>query len=252
MAIQPGLTQLTRTGARLIASAWVSATRPPLLAEYASVFGSDMAARVDAIDTNAPSEARSGFSPALASRNAAVRLTSSTRRHSAMVSWRIGLRIMMPALDTMPSSCPKRSIVSATARFGRRLVADVAFDDPDAARLLAEGAREVGSGDVDRADQPAVIEQLPCRRAPDAVRCAGDERDLFHRACGQSSGPCAFFQASMPPVQVAGAVEPRVLRGLHRHGGALAEGAVEQQPLAVRRSSACSMPPGAMLARRSG
>jgi len=81
------------------------------------VFGSDIAERVEAIDTKAPLVWVSGRSAAFASRNAAVRLTSSTRRHSAMVSWRIGLRIMMPALDTTPSSCPKRSIVSVTARF---------------------------------------------------------------------------------------------------------------------------------------
>ncbi len=48
--IHPGLMQFTRTsGARLMDSAWVNATSPPLDADYASVFASDICARVDAV-----------------------------------------------------------------------------------------------------------------------------------------------------------------------------------------------------------
>jgi hypothetical protein len=46
-----------------------------------------------------------------------------------------------------------------------------------------------------------------------------------------ASGPRAFFQASTPPPMWQAAVRTSVL---HRHGRALAEGAVEQEPLAGR------------------
>ena len=36
-------------------------------------------------------------------------------------------------------------------------------------------------------------------------------------------------------MQVAGRAEPRILRGLHRHRGALAERAVEQEPPVPRQ-----------------
>ena len=82
---------------------------------------------------------------------------------------------------------------------GGRLVADIAFDQCDAAGLLAEDARELRAWQVDGADQPAVIEQLPRRGAADAVRGAGDKDDLLLGFIIGVSGPPAFFQASMPP-----------------------------------------------------
>jgi hypothetical protein len=51
--------QLTRTaGPRLNARACVNATIPPLKAAYASLFGSDCSARVEAMLTIAPRAAR--------------------------------------------------------------------------------------------------------------------------------------------------------------------------------------------------
>ena len=107
---------------------------------------------------------------------------------------------MMPALDTTPSSCPKRSIVSVTARLAVASSPMSPSISRDAARLLAEGAFEIGPGDVDRADQPAVVEQLPRGRAADAVRRAGDERrPSSSRLAARRAVRRAFFQASMPP-----------------------------------------------------
>jgi hypothetical protein len=75
-----------------------------------------MRARVEAMVTIAPRAARSGFSAARASRNAAVRLVSTTRRQSASASCRNGLRTMIPALDTSASRRPNFSVTAFTAR----------------------------------------------------------------------------------------------------------------------------------------
>src|SRR3984885_6657353 len=110
--------QFTRTsGPRLIASAWVSATSPPLDAAYASVCGSDIWARVDAIVTTAPFAARNRVSAARVSRNVLVRLVPITRDHSATASCAMGLRIMMPALHTSASArCPCVATPASSAR----------------------------------------------------------------------------------------------------------------------------------------
>jgi hypothetical protein len=64
----------------------------------------------------APRALRSGRSAARANRNAAVRLVSITRCHSARVSRRSGLRIMIPALETTASSRPNCATNIFTAR----------------------------------------------------------------------------------------------------------------------------------------
>src|SRR6185312_984876 len=114
--IHPGLMQLTRTsGARLIDSACVSATRPPFEAAYASVSGSDIWALVDAIVTTLPFAARSKDSAARTSRNVAVRLVPMTTAHSAADRRAIGLRILMPALETTASNRPSVPRMSCTS-----------------------------------------------------------------------------------------------------------------------------------------
>ncbi len=80
------------------------------------MLGSDISARVEAMVTIAPRDARSGFSAARANRNAAVRLVSMTLRQSASVSARSGFRTMMPALETSASSRPNLSMTASTAR----------------------------------------------------------------------------------------------------------------------------------------
>ncbi len=142
------------------------------------MFGSDISARVEAIDTNAPlvwrqrplgglgQQERGGeidveHAPPLGDGELADRLAD----HDAGVGHDA---VELPeALDRLGDRA-----------FRRRLVADIALDQQDAARQLAERAFEIGTRDIDGADQPAVVEQLPRGRAADAVRRAGDEHDL--------------------------------------------------------------------------
>ena len=92
--------------------------------------------------------------------------------------------------------------------------ADQAVPQPDfALREVAAVIPRQGDG-----ERVVAVASLPNR--PTDVQCA--------------SGPLAFFQASMPPWMWQARGKPGVLRGLHRHGRALAEGAVEHQPLAGR------------------
>ena len=56
----------------------------------------------------------------------------------------------------------------------------------------------------------------------------------------------------MPPWMWQAVVEAGVLRRLHRHRRALAEGAVEHEALAGAAASSCSMPPAPILSCRVG
>src|SRR3982750_978370 len=77
VAIQPGLTQLTRmSGPKLMASACVSAKRPPLEAELDWGLGPDILVRVEPMVTIEPFDERTGRCAERAKRKVAVRLVS--------------------------------------------------------------------------------------------------------------------------------------------------------------------------------
>src|ERR1035437_5959299 len=91
--------QFTRIpGPKLTASAWVRATIPPLVAEYASVFFSDIMALVEAVLIITPLVFSRYLAVYLAHRNVPVRFTPITRFHSFRDRSVIGLFIPIPAL----------------------------------------------------------------------------------------------------------------------------------------------------------
>ncbi len=114
VSIQPGLIALTRMrGPRLMAIACVRATMPPFEAAYASVFGSDIFQRVEAMLMMAPPLSASVIARAAAcdATNADRSPTASARSKSAVVNSRNGLRTMMPALLTRTSGAPNSPTV---------------------------------------------------------------------------------------------------------------------------------------------
>src|SRR6266436_3677853 len=102
-------------------------------------------------------------------------------------------------------------------------------------------------------DLPAGLEGAEAlhsdRAAAESVRTSGvGARPTRPRSARQR--PAGFLPAVEAALDVAGRGEARVLRRLHRHGRALAEGAVEQEPLAGRFASAPFRLEGADLRRR--
>lgn len=120
MAIHPGAIALTRmSGPRLIARACVSATRPPFVVEYASVFGSDISARVEVRLRIDPLRARRCGIAARETMRVPVRLTSSMRRQSARSSSSTGVCQPRKAAASLitTSRPPPQLTVASMARF---------------------------------------------------------------------------------------------------------------------------------------
>jgi len=90
--------------------------------------------------TIAPRALRSGFSAACANRKAAVKLVSSTRRHSEIVSRRSGLN--NPVKPTVAMHGRRHRVGSGC------LVAYIAFDDEDIS-LAREGAVQSAVWEID-------------------------------------------------------------------------------------------------------
>src|SRR5690606_1753926 len=109
VSIHPGLIALTRTvGPRLTASAWVRARIPPLEAEEASVWGSYVRARVEAmLMMEARPAVRSRGRPYFAHKKTLRRLTWITRSHSSTESSSSGRKRLIPALLHRLCSLPR-------------------------------------------------------------------------------------------------------------------------------------------------
>ena len=110
------------------------------------------------------------FSAARANRNAAVRLMSRTRSSRQATICRSVCRFMMPALETRPSSRPKRPrSVLAHRALDRGSVGDIAFDQKDV-RRISRCARRPLFGD--RMRRPTSLAQEVVLRSPVRCRCA--------------------------------------------------------------------------------
>ena len=115
--------------------------------------------------TIAPLALRNGFSAARANRKAAVRLTSITRCQSASESLPIGLRFMMPALETRPSSRPNVFTRFGDRAFDRGRVGDIAFDQERHASDFANARANPLFGRSNAAtDQPSARRRLAMAR----------------------------------------------------------------------------------------
>ena len=144
-----------------------------------------MIARVDAISTIAPLRGAQrlvgGAGKQVGSRQVDIDDAPPFRRSS---SWRSGFSWTMPALETSASRRPNFS-VTAFDRVAATVSSSATSPSIRAARraLPRIGAGEAGARQVDHADAPAVIEQVPCDGAPDAVSGAGDECDFRFGIC---------------------------------------------------------------------
>ena len=156
-----------RTSPASASSARPSSPRTPPIVARASLAHD----RADVDDL--PARARSIIcgATARATRNALVRLTSSSSRHSASENCSSGLRSVMPALLTSTSTGPSRATPAATA--SSSVTSNGAATAP--AISAARASHASAGAAVDR-DARARVRERPREREPEPARRAGDER----------------------------------------------------------------------------
>ena len=188
------------SGPRLIASECVSATMPPLDAEYANVSGSDMNARVDVMFVMLPLAAAQVRRRGARDEEHAGEVDVD---HAAEVSHvgvfdRLASELRDPGVvdDGIEAAAPRRDRVDH-ARDCRGL-GDVELVEAHRAevRELVGGIFARRAIAIDDRDVRAIDEQPRRDRAPDAGSAARDDRDP-HRLMMWIASPSAAADASM-------------------------------------------------------